>query len=71
MIYSVVSSLFMNIYTYYNILLENGYTIDDSSYDEYGYIAISSDGKVGLNFFYDLNYYYGLVIYIFNLNLYV
>lgn len=57
--------------TYYNILLENGYTIDDSSYDEYGYIAISSDGKVGLNFFYDLNYYYGLVIYIFNLNLYV
>lgn len=50
-------------------LAKNGYVVDNSNYDEYGYLAMSSDGKIGLSFYYDYNYYNGIVIYIYNLTL--
>jgi hypothetical protein len=50
---------------YYDILQDKEFTIDDSKYDEFGYYATDKEDTYVINFFYDLNYYNALVIYIF------
>ena len=48
--------------TYTNILVNAGWTVDDSEYDTYGIIAISSSNDVEICFYYDFDYGYFILM---------